>query len=250
MKTRGRSAPNKNLKTTPAKQPKSSKKGGGTRGTREGSSSWDIKEEEASLLQEQQSEQSGTTGTVGRSRGLPHHICKELANDIEAAGGIHNFDRWNSRACEQLCNTKPLSYGASNSALRRQIQNKVAYWKSFSKSQYKEKVLFAFGIVPLDDREGKQDKPPSAKKKKPPVASVFNERDSESDISTVTDDDQPDPVRVQLYQPADPMALQGGSKSASCSHMLCPCIISYLLSCLFAVCCKSPHQGGHHKPRE
>ena len=57
------------------------------------------------------------------SQGLPLYLQRQLATDIQAAGGI--------KVCnlQRLCNLKPDIYGGKGSATRQQVQNKVDWWK-------------------------------------------------------------------------------------------------------------------------
>jgi hypothetical protein len=87
------------------------------------------------------SEDEGSLSTTSIHGGLPLNIQKELAQDIEKAGGIkllfakdHFLDR--------LCNEREDVYGRRGQSIRQQIQKKVYRWKAYDQEgTYVDKVL-------------------------------------------------------------------------------------------------------------
>lgn len=73
--------------------------------------------------------------TPEKARGIPQRVETELFTDIEAFGGI------DSASLAFICDRKPGVYGESGSSLRKQIQNKVAYWKRYDCKQYRALLL-------------------------------------------------------------------------------------------------------------
>jgi hypothetical protein len=73
--------------------------------------------------------------------GIPEILCRNLLVDIEAAGGIKapNF------SLKGIINRKPDVYGHTNTAQRRQVQNKVTKLRKLTAEQYLT-VLNCFGV--------------------------------------------------------------------------------------------------------
>jgi hypothetical protein len=89
------------------------------------------------------SEDEGSLSTTSIHGGLPLNIQKELAQDIEKAGGIKllllNF---NDQSLSRLCNAREHVYGRRGEAIRQQIQKKVYRWKAYDQEGiYVDKVL-------------------------------------------------------------------------------------------------------------
>jgi hypothetical protein len=88
--------------------------------------------------------------STASSRGIPLHIQKQLAFDIEAAGGIAAFKadpEGTEQAVSKLCEARSEIYGARGGPLREKIRKKVWYWRQLhKKGQYIEKVLNNFGV--------------------------------------------------------------------------------------------------------
>jgi len=80
--------------------------------------------------------------------GLPLHIQKQLASDIEASGGIKAFDgNQNHQLISRLCNQREELYGKRGDNQRLTIQKKVYRWVlHHRKGEYTEKVLNRFGV--------------------------------------------------------------------------------------------------------
>lgn len=57
--------------------------------------------------------------------------------------------RWCIHSCSvaRICNEKPDIYGTTNSALRRQVQNKVAYWRSLHPAKFETLKREKLGLV-------------------------------------------------------------------------------------------------------
>ena len=76
-------------------------------------------------------------------RSIPRHIQKQLAQDIEASGGIQSVSITN------ILNRKPDVYGEPNTSLRRSLENRAQYWKNFLRNGHPEDyllVLSDFGV--------------------------------------------------------------------------------------------------------
>jgi hypothetical protein len=77
---------------------------------------------------------------------LPLNIQKELAQDIERAGGIKLLSA-NEQSLSHLCNSREDIYGRRGHPLRQQIQKKVYRWKGLDQSnQYVDRVLNRLGV--------------------------------------------------------------------------------------------------------
>jgi hypothetical protein len=95
---------------------------------------------------------SATTAKAKRGSGIPKRVLKQLANDIEEAGGIQSFDVGLNQGLNILLDAGDSEcYGIRGAAIRRQITNKVAKWKRLSPSQY-EKNLFKLQVQPASSR--------------------------------------------------------------------------------------------------
>jgi hypothetical protein len=87
------------------------------------------------------SEDEGSSSTTSTHGGLPLNIQKELAQDIEKAGGI-KYLHPNDHSLSRLCNTREDVYGRRGQPIRQQIQKKVYRWKAYDiQGIYKDKVL-------------------------------------------------------------------------------------------------------------
>ncbi len=77
---------------------------------------------------------------------LPLNIQKELAQDIERAGGIKLLSA-NEQSLSHLCNSREDIYGRRGHPLRQQIKKKVYRWKGLDQSnQYVDRVLNRLGV--------------------------------------------------------------------------------------------------------
>jgi hypothetical protein len=73
--------------------------------------------------------------------GLPIFIQKQLAQDIEEAGGIQAFKGKSSQLLSTLCNANEDVYGKRGDPVRKKITKKVAAWKYLDETEYADKVL-------------------------------------------------------------------------------------------------------------
>ena len=73
---------------------------------------------------------------------------RQLARDIEAAGGIDNFEKSKLYALDELLNnpSKRQYYGDRGTARRKQIRNLVFRWKHWPREKYLERVILPFVI--------------------------------------------------------------------------------------------------------
>lgn len=84
---------------------------------------------------------SETSSTTNRSK-LPLHIQKQLAQDIEEAGGIRSFRSDKTKSLLQICNKQTDIYGKSGEETRKRIQKKFYWWQQLDlQDLYASKVL-------------------------------------------------------------------------------------------------------------
>jgi hypothetical protein len=93
----------------------------------------------------------GSTGTKA-ARGLPAHLLKQLALDIETGiqGGIQGLKNKedNTHVLSQLLDSREDSlYGKRGDAIRSKIGKYVDRWKNLSSKDYREKVLEKFQVA-------------------------------------------------------------------------------------------------------
>ena len=79
------------------------------------------------------------------SRGLPLDVEQFLINDIEAFGGLE------SASLSFICDRNTNLYGLPLSVRRRQIQNRVQYWKRLDCKQYRALLLRLKSTEPIED---------------------------------------------------------------------------------------------------
>lgn len=93
-------------------------------------------------------ESVGSVSTGGRKRNpLKINIQVQLAEDIEAAGGIDAFQKeTQGQALRKLCDKRKKTCGDAGDPLRKRIANKVTKWKELSKADYLEKALLRFNV--------------------------------------------------------------------------------------------------------
>jgi hypothetical protein len=78
--------------------------------------------------------------------GLPIFVQKQLAQDIEEAGGIKVFKENSSHLLSGLCNDNEDVYGKRGDPIRRKITKKVTTWKLLNEAGYVDKVLNRLGV--------------------------------------------------------------------------------------------------------
>ena len=92
----------------------------------------------------------GSGSSTASRPGIPLHIQKQLASDIEAAGGIAAFKpdpRGTEQAVSKLCDERIEVYGARGGKLREKIRKKVWYWRKLHQDgKYAEQVLNRLGV--------------------------------------------------------------------------------------------------------
>jgi len=91
----------------------------------------------------------GSGSSTASRPGIPLHIQKQLAADIEAAGGIGAIkaDGDTDQAVRKLCDERPEVYGVRGAPLRTKLRKKVYFWRRLDKDgQYVEKVLNRLGV--------------------------------------------------------------------------------------------------------
>jgi hypothetical protein len=90
---------------------------------------------------------SQTSSASSQRAALPIFIQKQLAQDIEAAGGIKHFKNENSfQLVSALCNENEDIYGRRGNSIRTKITKKVLAWKRFDEEAYACKVLNRFQV--------------------------------------------------------------------------------------------------------
>jgi hypothetical protein len=98
---------------------------------------------------------------------LPTWIVKQLAEDIEGAGGLDKFDEDKSQGLADLLDYRtidlkePVCYGQRGSEQRRKISQKVRRWKSKRSANYL-KDLAKLGVTPSAARKGPNHHPKGA----------------------------------------------------------------------------------------
>lgn len=98
------------------------------------------------------------SSSVARKR-LAFHIQKQLAQDIEAAGGIKLFKNKDGHRLSHLCDNREELYGPRGDDLRQKITKKVYRWQLLDKDGvYIEKVLNklqvkSFSTLQAENRE-------------------------------------------------------------------------------------------------
>jgi hypothetical protein len=106
---------------------------------------------------------SNSTTTSARSRNpLPNHLLSQLAEHIEAYGGIEKHSGSGrkqvcKRLLDHLISIDPLSrslYKEANDPIRKRITQKVYTWQRLhQQGTYKEKVLRLYNITPASQRD-------------------------------------------------------------------------------------------------
>ena len=76
--------------------------------------------------------------------GIPVTLQKELAQDIQAFGGLEKFKE-TKFGTSKLCKTKPDTCGVGGSQLRQKVRDKLKQWKKLSLEEY-QTVLNDLGI--------------------------------------------------------------------------------------------------------
>jgi hypothetical protein len=93
----------------------------------------------------EEQESVGSNTSNGSDRGIAGHILKQLAKDIEAAGGIKLFTKEGKNLDQALCflcDHRQETYGKRGQPLRSQITKKVYRWQILDKEgRYDSKVL-------------------------------------------------------------------------------------------------------------
>jgi len=79
--------------------------------------------------------------TTGSHPGLPKNVKKQLAKDIQSAGGIHKFREEHPQTLAKICDKRPLLCGSRGEDVRRKIQNEVTKWSVCDREAHLEKVL-------------------------------------------------------------------------------------------------------------
>ena len=157
-----------------------------------------------------QSTDEGSVGSPASSsghfhspyQGVPLNVQKQLAQDIEQAGGIEAFANKTSQLAASnqllcnLCNARESIFGKRGDPIRRRIINLVYTWKEFSRQgTYVQKVLHRLGVVCLTGSQSPFSpslRTPTPKKERALIAHVAfppARHTSESDNDTDNDDD-------------------------------------------------------------
>lgn len=121
---------------------------------------------------------------------LPKHAEKHLAQAIVLGGGPDAFS--GSQAISRLCDTRPDIYGQRGDNRRRQISNKVNYWKTLNSTKFQTRVLDQLGVISPE---------PSTEKSN---HKTLTDSDSDSD----SDSDNPPSSAVELIVPSPVQELQ------------------------------------------
>ena len=86
------------------------------------------------------------TTPAERKNGLPRHVLRSLAFDIEERGGIAAFRNQSGNRTQHLCDANPLVYGGTGDPKRRQLTQQVDRWCRLSNDQYNSRVRLRYGI--------------------------------------------------------------------------------------------------------
>jgi hypothetical protein len=158
--------------------------------------------------------------------GLPLFVQKQLAIDIEEAGGINIVvvDASDNQALSQLCNRNQKLYGKRGDPIRRRIRRKIEYWKQYCiEGTYQEKVLDRLHVKSASVLKYKRDKKQGAKynrkvslNKPPPEEGSDSEESSgsagdssdseESSSSSIGSTDSIVPRKVVFDSPPHPQS--------------------------------------------
>jgi len=140
---------------------------------------------------------AGSLSTSGSRPGVALFIQKELAEDIEALGGIAHFKKQTgkdrSQLLSKLCDKNPEVYGRRGDILRKQIRNRYQRWvKLYDSGTYTDKVLNRFEIKSYANRKKPSESGRAAKKsagKKPAAKKPKQDQDSPSSRSDISSSD-------------------------------------------------------------
>jgi hypothetical protein len=129
---------------------------------------------------------ASSSTTSSRARGeLPQHITKQLAEDIEADGGIATFITRSHKLLSNLLDKRPDLYGKRGDEIRKRIQKKVYYWQKYHKAgTYAENILSKFQIQSAAVRNKS-----SKGKKKRGAANLADDADDSDDDSSISSSD-------------------------------------------------------------
>lgn len=120
------------------------------------------------------SNRSTTSSTPRKADEAEQHLWKQVAKDIEEAGGIALFVGKDTYSLARLLNSKnnPLYNGQGvedRKKLRRRIQSYVYRWQKWHKEgKYEDKVLLVYGVKSALQRQKEADarKKAEARKRK------------------------------------------------------------------------------------
>ena len=113
---------------------------------------------------------------------LPIFTQKQLAQDIEEAGGIGVFKN-SKQPLSILCNNNEDVYGKRGDSIRAKITKKDVNWKAFSEAKYVERVLNRLQVKSAATLEFQSRSANKAKYKKKISLQQFSDDDSSSDES-------------------------------------------------------------------
>jgi hypothetical protein len=113
---------------------------------------------------------------------LPIFTQKQLAQDIEEAGGIKVFKN-SKQPLSILCNNNEDVYGKRGDPIRAKITKKVVIWKAFSEAEYVDKVLNRLRVKSAATLEFQSRSANKAKYEKKISLQQFSDNDSSSDES-------------------------------------------------------------------
>lgn len=147
-----------------------------------------------------------SVGESSRKAPIPGATLKQLAEDIERAGGIKSFDKGLKQGLNILLDYRtydeddPECYGERGSSLRGRIRKKVAYWKKLPSEHYVT-TLGKLGVLPASHRSKEEvsqvtesaKKPGRSRKKNrdttrvvPPEVVEVSEVDTEAEVNRLS----------------------------------------------------------------
>ena len=146
-------------------------------------------------------------------RSVPLNVQKQLAQDIEQAGGIEAFANETNQltASNQLlcnlCNARENIFGKRGDPIRRKIINLVYHWKEYSRQgTYIQKVLNRLGVVSLRGGTNQTFTPSftsTPQKERVAFSPVYSSssESSENNGSEASDSSSPTSTPAQISKP-------------------------------------------------
>ena len=176
------------------------------------------------LLSDEESAASDLSASTGASNStrsnLPKWVEKQLAEDIEAAGGLRIFDKGKTQGLSELLDHRAITleepevFGLRGSDLRLKVRSKVNRWKQWDDKKYFAK-LAQLGVKPAVARK-KTPKKASSSDRTPSRKSPSRKSLVESPIPEVSspEEEKADPPlkSISLKKAPRPQAVKAEKK--------------------------------------